>query len=111
MVPLPSKAFYINLKSFLNLKTSIKDRWAMKIEINSAKKNCSSYFIHASNVTVMCSDFIDEWVKIGKPAKAKVIAEFGDLPLAAQCKHCEKVGFPSCFLNLLIMHDSKNQVI
>jgi hypothetical protein len=75
------------------------------------KKKNAHLITSSMHPTVMCSDFIDEWVKIGKPAKVKVIAEFGDLPFAEQCKHCEKVGFPSCFLNLLIMHDSKNQVI
>ncbi|XP_062169406.1 carbonic anhydrase 2-like [Alnus glutinosa] len=46
-------------------------------------------------------DFIDEWVKIGKPAKAKVIAEFGDLPFAEQCKHCEKEAVNLSLFNLL----------
>ena len=56
----------------------------------------------------MCSDFIDEWVKIGLPAKVKVQAEFGDLPLEVQCKHCEKVSsiLPCCFNS---NHDSKER--
>lgn len=39
----------------------------------------------------MCSDFVDDWVKIGLPAKAKVKAEFGHLPLPEQIHKCEKV--------------------
>ena len=39
----------------------------------------------------MCSDFIEEWVKIGLPAKAKVKAQHGDAPFAELCTHCEKV--------------------
>jgi carbonic anhydrase len=39
----------------------------------------------------MCSDFVDDWVKIGLPAKAKVEAEFGHLPLPEQIHKCEKV--------------------
>lgn len=37
------------------------------------------------------SDFIEDWVKIGLPAKAKVKAELGDAPFADQCGLCEKV--------------------
>lgn len=37
------------------------------------------------------SDFIDEWVKIGLPAKKKVLEEAGDLPLEQQLTLCEKV--------------------
>jgi len=45
-------------------------------------------------------DFIDEWVKIGLPAKVKVQAEFGDLPLENQCKHCEKESVKLSLCNL-----------
>ena len=41
----------------------------------------------------MCSDFIDEWLKIGLPAKLKVKANFGDLSIEEQCKNCEKVSY------------------
>lgn len=63
---------------------------------------------HISSIQLMCSDFIDEWVKIGLPAKVKVQAEFGDLPLEDQCKHCEKVSsiLPCCFNS---NHDSKER--
>lgn len=37
------------------------------------------------------SDFIEEWVKIGLPAKAKVKTQHGDAPFAELCSHCEKV--------------------
>nr|WAU86912.1 birch protein [Betula platyphylla] len=46
-------------------------------------------------------DFIDEWVKIGKPAKAKVIAKFGHLPFETQCKHCEKEAVNLSLIHLL----------
>lgn len=39
-----------------------------------------------------CSDFIEDWVKIGVPAKSKVLAEHGGEPLGVQCTHCEKVN-------------------
>ncbi|KAM3703869.1 hypothetical protein ACB094_04G133800 [Castanea mollissima] len=45
-------------------------------------------------------DFIDEWVKIGLPAKVKVQAEVGDLPLEDQCKHCEKESVKLSLRNL-----------
>uniref|UniRef100_A0A2N9IXK8 Carbonic anhydrase n=1 Tax=Fagus sylvatica TaxID=28930 RepID=A0A2N9IXK8_FAGSY len=45
-------------------------------------------------------DFIDEWVKIGLPAKLKVKANFGDLPIEEQCKHCEKEAVNLSLINL-----------
>ncbi|GAU16256.1 hypothetical protein TSUD_298880 [Trifolium subterraneum] len=36
-------------------------------------------------------DFIEEWVKIGLPAKAKVKSKHGDAPFGELCTHCEKV--------------------
>jgi hypothetical protein len=42
----------------------------------------------------MCSDFIEDWVKIGLPAKAKVKAEFSNAGLPELCGHCEKVKTP-----------------
>ncbi|KAM0945988.1 putative carbonic anhydrase [Dioscorea sansibarensis] len=41
------------------------------------------------------TDFIEEWMKIGWPAREKVLASFPDLPFLDQCTICEKV------LNLL----------
>ncbi|KAH7865012.1 hypothetical protein Vadar_001156 [Vaccinium darrowii] len=38
-------------------------------------------------------DFIHDWIKIGLPAKAKVMAEFGNEPFEIQCKMCEKKSF------------------
>ncbi|KAE8124208.1 hypothetical protein FH972_019113 [Carpinus fangiana] len=46
-------------------------------------------------------DFIDEWVKIAKPAKAKVIAKFGNLSFETQCEHCEKEAVNLSLINLL----------
>lgn len=47
----------------------------------------------------MCSDFIDEWVKIGLPAKEKVKANWPNSSFSDQCEQCEKVGLSSsCFI-------------
>ncbi|EEF52003.1 carbonic anhydrase, putative [Ricinus communis] len=35
-------------------------------------------------------DFIDDWVKIGLPAKAKVLAEHPDMKVEEQCRICER---------------------
>ncbi|XP_057952099.1 carbonic anhydrase 2-like isoform X2 [Malania oleifera] len=47
------------------------------------------------------NDFIDDWVKIGLPAKAKVMEEYGNLPFEEQCKHCEKEAVDMSLTNLL----------
>ncbi|WP_216080103.1 hypothetical protein, partial [Shigella flexneri] len=41
---------------------------------------------------VVCSDFIEDWVKIGLPAKAKVLSQNGSAPLGEQCGYCEKAS-------------------
>nr|TKS03924.1 carbonic anhydrase 2-like isoform X2 [Populus alba] len=46
------------------------------------------------------NDFVDDWVKIGLPAKAKVKAEFGDLPLCEQIHKCEKEAVNLSLINL-----------
>ncbi|MED6191775.1 hypothetical protein PIB30_003578 [Stylosanthes scabra] len=45
--------------------------------------------------------FIEEWVKIGIPAKAKVTSQYGDAPFAEQCFHCEKEAVNVSLGNLL----------
>ncbi|KAK8672545.1 hypothetical protein V6N13_110910 [Hibiscus sabdariffa] len=47
------------------------------------------------------TDFIEDWVKIGIPAKKKVLAEHGSEPLGAQCTHCEKEAVNVSLGNLL----------
>nr|1EKJ_A Chain A, BETA-CARBONIC ANHYDRASE [Pisum sativum]1EKJ_B Chain B, BETA-CARBONIC ANHYDRASE [Pisum sativum]1EKJ_C Chain C, BETA-CARBONIC ANHYDRASE [Pisum sativum]1EKJ_D Chain D, BETA-CARBONIC ANHYDRASE [Pisum sativum]1EKJ_E Chain E, BETA-CARBONIC ANHYDRASE [Pisum sativum]1EKJ_F Chain F, BETA-CARBONIC ANHYDRASE [Pisum sativum]1EKJ_G Chain G, BETA-CARBONIC ANHYDRASE [Pisum sativum]1EKJ_H Chain H, BETA-CARBONIC ANHYDRASE [Pisum sativum] len=47
------------------------------------------------------TDFIEEWVKIGLPAKAKVKAQHGDAPFAELCTHCEKEAVNASLGNLL----------
>ncbi|CAA2973552.1 carbonic anhydrase, chloroplastic [Olea europaea subsp. europaea] len=47
------------------------------------------------------TDFIEDWVKIGLPAKAKVKAELGDAPFADQCGLCEKEAVNVSLGNLL----------
>ncbi|KAL4353568.1 hypothetical protein GQ457_06G041390 [Hibiscus cannabinus] len=47
------------------------------------------------------TDFIEDWVKIGMPAKTKVLAEHGSEPLGAQCAHCEKEAVNVSLGNLL----------
>lgn len=46
----------------------------------------------------MYSDFIDEWLKIGIPAKAKVKATSSHLTPEEQLVECEKVGLPGILL-------------
>lgn len=46
-------------------------------------------------------DFIHDWIKIGLPAKAKVMAEFGNEPFEIQCKMCEKEAVNVSLINLL----------
>lgn len=40
----------------------------------------------------MHSDFIDDWVKIGLPAKTKVLKEYPNHDFKEQCKFCEMVS-------------------
>ncbi|OIW06666.1 hypothetical protein TanjilG_04060 [Lupinus angustifolius] len=47
------------------------------------------------------TDFIEEWVKIGLPAKAKVKAAHGDAPFGELCTHCEKEAVNVSLGNLL----------
>jgi hypothetical protein len=37
------------------------------------------------------SHFVEDWVRIGSPAKEKVLAEHADVPFADQCTILEKV--------------------
>lgn len=47
------------------------------------------------------TDFIEDWVKIALPAKAKVKAECGDAPLPDLCATCEKEAVNVSLGNLL----------
>ncbi|CAI9111041.1 OLC1v1011174C1 [Oldenlandia corymbosa var. corymbosa] len=47
------------------------------------------------------TDFIEDWVRIGLPAKRKVKAELGDAPLADLCSLCEKESVNVSLGNLL----------
>ncbi|XP_043704952.1 carbonic anhydrase 2-like [Telopea speciosissima] len=47
------------------------------------------------------SNFVEEWVRIGIPAKEKVIAEHGHLDLDTQCRYCEKEAVNLSLRNLL----------
>ncbi|XP_031379635.1 carbonic anhydrase 2-like isoform X2 [Punica granatum] len=47
------------------------------------------------------TDFIQDWVKIGLPAKNKVLAEHENEPFPIQCKHCEKEAVNTSLANLL----------
>ncbi|KAG5527258.1 hypothetical protein RHGRI_028226 [Rhododendron griersonianum] len=47
------------------------------------------------------TDFIEDWVKIGLPAKTKVKAEKGDAPLPELCATCEKEAVNVSLGNLL----------
>ncbi|XP_052197973.1 carbonic anhydrase 2-like [Diospyros lotus] len=52
---------------------------------------------HGPNST----DFIEDWVRIGLPAKSKVKAEHGSAPLEVQCAYCEKEAVNVSLGNLL----------
>ncbi|KAJ9135317.1 hypothetical protein P3X46_032518 [Hevea brasiliensis] len=47
------------------------------------------------------TDFIEEWVSIGLPAKSKVLAEHGGADLPELCTHCEKEAVNVSLGNLL----------
>ncbi|GAB2284210.1 hypothetical protein Dimus_018676 [Dionaea muscipula] len=47
------------------------------------------------------TEFIEDWVKIGLPAKAKVKAEYGSAPFSDQCTYCEKEAVNVSLGNLL----------
>lgn len=47
------------------------------------------------------TDFIEDWVKIGLPAKAKVLSQNGSAPLGEQCGYCEKEAVNVSLGNLL----------
>lgn len=47
------------------------------------------------------TDFIEDWVKVGLPAKAKVKAEHGSAPFEVQCAVCEKEAVNVSLGNLL----------
>ncbi|XP_071707016.1 carbonic anhydrase 2 [Rutidosis leptorrhynchoides] len=47
------------------------------------------------------SDFIEQWVKIGLPAKSKVQGDFGDLDHSDLCTKCEKEAVNVSLGNLL----------
>ncbi|KAK6129327.1 hypothetical protein DH2020_036935 [Rehmannia glutinosa] len=47
------------------------------------------------------TDFIEDWVKICLPAKAKVLAECGNTPFGDQCAQCEKEAVNVSLGNLL----------
>ncbi|KDO66173.1 hypothetical protein CISIN_1g019915mg [Citrus sinensis] len=49
-------------------------------------KGLMSFTFDGNNST----DFIEDWVKIGIPAKSKVLTEHGDKPFGDQCTYCEK---------------------
>lgn len=50
---------------------------------------------------ITSNDFIDDWVKIGLPAKEKVKSEFGNLSLEEQCGICEREAVNLSLVNLL----------
>ncbi|KAK4757077.1 hypothetical protein SAY87_007204 [Trapa incisa] len=47
------------------------------------------------------TDFIEDWVKIGSPAKAKVLSAHGGKEFGEQCTHCEKEAVNVSLGNLL----------
>nr|AGS78351.1 chloroplast beta-carbonic anhydrase [Leucaena leucocephala] len=53
------------------------------------------------NGAVPTTDFIEDWVKIGLPAKARVKSVHGSAPFAELCTHCEKEAVNVSLGNLL----------
>ncbi|KAF7819581.1 carbonic anhydrase, chloroplastic isoform X1 [Senna tora] len=53
------------------------------------------------NGAVNSTDFIEDWVKIGLPAKARVKAVHGDAPFGELCTQCEKEAVNLSLGNLL----------
>nr|XP_016453091.1 PREDICTED: beta carbonic anhydrase 1, chloroplastic-like [Nicotiana tabacum] len=47
-------------------------------------------------------DFIEDWVKTGLPAKAKVLVEYGDKTFEEQVKYCENEAVNVSLANLLM---------
>lgn len=92
MILLLSKAFYMkSFRKFEMLSLTITD--GSKVDnVGRALRWHSKLFM------CMYSDFIDEWLKIGIPAKAKVKENSGDLLFEEQCELCEKVGSPARIL-------------
>ncbi|GLT33259.1 hypothetical protein SLA2020_078630 [Shorea laevis] len=60
-------------------------------------KGLMSFTFQGPNST----DFIEDWVKVGLPAKTKVLAEHGDKPFGDQCTYCEKEAVNVSLGNLL----------
>ncbi|KDO66172.1 hypothetical protein CISIN_1g019915mg [Citrus sinensis] len=60
-------------------------------------KGLMSFTFDGNNST----DFIEDWVKIGIPAKSKVLTEHGDKPFGDQCTYCEKEAVNVSLSNLL----------
>nr|CCW28006.1 carbonic anhydrase [Petroselinum crispum] len=60
-------------------------------------KGLMSFTFEGPNST----DFIEDWVKIGLPAKSKVLAEHGSKPFGDQCTCCEKEAVNVSLSNLL----------
>ncbi|XVF50311.1 hypothetical protein PTKIN_Ptkin04bG0086600 [Pterospermum kingtungense] len=56
-------------------------------------------------------DFIDDWVKIGLPAKIKVLEEANDLPCEEQLTLCEKESVKNSMANLLAYPYVRNAVV
>ncbi|GLU20711.1 hypothetical protein SLE2022_368950 [Rubroshorea leprosula] len=50
---------------------------------------------------IICSDFIDNWIRIGLPAKEEVQEKYWNLPLDEQCMKCEKELVKNSVRNLM----------
>ncbi|KAK1432778.1 hypothetical protein QVD17_09678 [Tagetes erecta] len=57
------------------------------------------------------TDFIEDWVKVGLPAKTKVKAEYGSLTLDDQCVNCEKEAVNVSLANLLTYPFVRNGLV
>ncbi|KAG6391820.1 hypothetical protein SASPL_149580 [Salvia splendens] len=71
-------------------------RWNQGAHVLPIQRN-----ILNNHLLELFSDFIEDWVKIGLPAKAKVTAENGDTAFGDQCVLCEKEAVNASLENLL----------
>lgn len=54
--------------------------------------------------------FIEDWIKIGKPARNAVLSRFASSPLDQQCRHCEKEAVNMSLSNLMSFPFIKDMV-
>ncbi|CBI15024.3 unnamed protein product, partial [Vitis vinifera] len=82
-------------------KASTPSFWCLHARTLEFARLMSSTSSHEKPSWSGTLDFIDDWVKIGLPAKAKVKSEWGDKSFEQHCQYCEKESGNSSLVNLL----------